>query len=98
MRDHQAHAVPVLGGMWGAKRHGLINLDFVYDGLCEYKSSNYFDDQKGLASYYRNLSGLFLEHDDFDRFNGKNFPKHKAMQFGSFVGQRITSDDKEGRV
>ena len=74
MRDHQAHAIPVLGGMWGAKRNGLINLSFIYDGLCGYKSSNYFDDQKGLANYYAMFPGLFMEHDDMHRFSGKDFP------------------------
>lgn len=98
MRDHQAHAIPVLGGMWGAKRNGLINLDFVFNGLCSHKNSHYFDDQRGLASYYNMLSGLFLEHDDALRFNGKSFPKHKPMVYGSFVGERITWEDKEGRV
>ena len=98
MRDHQAHVWPVMAGMWGAKRDGLINLDFMYKDLCRHKHGNYFDDQKGLAGYYNMISGLFLEHDDMLRFNGKNFPKHKAMQFGSFVGQRITSKDTEGRL
>lgn len=98
MRDNPAHAIPVLGGMWGAKRDGLISLDFMYKDLCRHKHGNYFDDQKGLAGYYNMISGLFLEHDDMLRFNGKNFPKHKAMQFGSFVGQRITSKDTEGRL
>jgi len=98
MRDHEAHVWPVMAGMWGAKRDGLINLDFVYNQLCKYKAQTYFDDQKALAQYYSMLSGLFLEHDNFGRFNGKPFPKHDKMQFGSFVGQRITWDDKEGAI
>lgn len=98
MRDHPAHGIPVLGGMWGAKRDHLINLDYMYKQLCKSKMGNYFDDQKGLLHFYNALSGLFLEHDDSRRFNGLPFPKHKKVEFGSFVGQRITWDDKEGRV
>jgi len=98
MRDHEAHAIPVMGGMWGARRDGIINLDFMYKELCKHKQTNYFDDQRGLASFYQNIFGLFLEHDDIGRFNGKPFPSHEPVQFGSFVGQRITQDDKEGRV
>lgn len=98
MRDHQAHAVPVLGGMWGAKRYGLANLEFLYDNLVTHKHSNYFDDQRGLAQMYNVLSGLFLEHDDAGRFRGVKFPQHDPIKFGSFVGERITVDDKPGRV
>jgi len=32
------------------------------------------------------------------RFNGKPFPPHEPVQFGSFVGQRITQNDKEGKI
>jgi hypothetical protein len=98
MRDHPAHAVPVLGGMWGAKRYGLANLAFLYDNLTTHKNANYFDDQRGLASMYGVLSSLFLEHDDAGRYKGMPFPQHDPMTFGSFVGERITPDDKPGRV
>jgi hypothetical protein len=98
MRDHAAHGIPVLGGMWGAKRFGLINLEFVFKKLCNYKNKNYFDDQRGLAFFYDMVPSLFLEHDDSLRFNGKPFPNHTPMIYGTFVGQRITFDDKEGRV
>lgn len=98
MRDHQAHVWPVMAGMWGAKKDGLINLKYVYNDMRQYKKGNYFDDQKALAYYYKMISGLFLEHDDMLRFNGKNFPKHKDLMFGSFVGERITQHDEEGRV
>ena len=98
MRDHQAHVWPVMAGMWGAKRDGLINLKYMYNRLCEYKANTYFDDQKALAAYYNMLSELFIEHDDLGRFSGKPFPKHKDLMFGSFVGQRITQHDEDGRL
>ena len=98
MRDHEAHVWPVMAGMWGARRDGLINLDFIYRQLSLYKSKTYFDDQKGLASCYNILSNFFMEHDDKGRFNGMPFPKHKPVVYGSFVGQRITSKDQEGIV
>jgi len=98
MRDHKAHGIPVLGGMWGAKRDHLINIDFMYKQLCNSKQGNYFDDQKGLYSFYNMFPGLFLEHDDSRRFNGMNFPQHKPIIYGTFVGERITWDGKPGRV
>lgn len=98
MRDHPAHAIPVLGGMWGAKRDHLINIDYMYKQLCMSKNGNYFDDQRGLFNFYNIFPGLFLEHDTFNRFNGIPFPKHSKMIYGTFVGQRITWDDKEGKI
>jgi len=98
MRDHEAHVWPVMAGMWGARRDGLINLDFLYRQLCLHKAETYFDDQKGLASCYNMLANLFMEHDDKARFNGKPFPTHTSVVYGSFVGQRITPNDQEGRV
>jgi hypothetical protein len=98
MRDHQAHVWPVMAGMWGAKREGLINLKYVCNVMRQYKKGNYFDDQKALAYYYNMFAPLFMEHDDALRFKGSPFPSHKAIQLGSFVGQRITQYDKEGRV
>tara|TARA_R110002020_G_scaffold163895_4_gene350118 strand:+ start:7581 stop:8225 length:645 start_codon:yes stop_codon:yes gene_type:complete len=99
MRDHEAHKYPpVLGGMWGAKRFGLINTDFLFHTILSYNKKSYFDDQKGLATFYKSFSPLFLEHDDRGEFNGQDFPYHKPMKYGTFIGQRITADDKEGRV
>jgi len=98
MRDHQAHVWPVMAGMWGCKRNGIINIDFMYNELEKFKNKEYFDDQKALASFYNGISALFLEHDDMKRFNGKSFPKHDPIIYGSFVGQRITHEDKEGRL
>lgn len=96
MRDHQAHVWPVMAGMWGAKRDGLINLKYMYNHLCKYKANTYFDDQKALACYYNMVPILFLEHDNTHRFNGRDFPEPHSIVYGSFVGQRITCDDKEG--
>ena len=98
MRDHKAHVFPVMAGMWGAKKDGIINLDFMCKNLFKYKNSEYLDDQKSLASFYHVMPALFMEHDDMKRFSGNYFPKHKPMFFGSFVGQRITHEDKEGRL
>lgn len=98
MRDHEAHGMPVMGGMWGAKTHGIINTKFMYEELLKYKNSLYNDDQKSLYSFYLGLSGLFHENDSLGRFNGKEFPAHDPVEFGSFVGERITFEDKVGRV
>lgn len=96
MRDHQAHVWPVMAGMWGARREGIVNLKFMCKSMSKHKKGNYFDDQKALALYYNMMSGLFIEHDDMKRFNGIKFPNHKPVVYGSFIGQRITCNDEEG--
>jgi|ETNvirenome_6_85_1030632.scaffolds.fasta_scaffold01390_2 hypothetical protein len=99
MRDHEAHKYPpVLGGMWGAKEFGLLNLDYLFHNILGYNKQSYFDDQNGLLVLYRSFTQLFLEHDDRGEFNGKPFPTHAPMQYGTFVGERITVDDKPGVV
>lgn len=99
MRDHEAHRFPpVLGGMWGAKREGLLSLNSLYERILTFNNSSYFDDQNGLRITYESFPELFFEHDDREAYNGTPFPFHKPMEYGTFVGQRITSDDAEGRV
>lgn len=99
MRDHTAHSYPpVLAGMWGAKSKGFTNPELFLEVLSNYKGAKYFDDQKGLEAFYRVNQDLFIEHDDWCRYKGVKFPKHKPVEFGSFVGERITPYDKPGRV
>lgn len=99
MRDHEAHKFPpVLGGMWGAKNLGLLNLNYLFHNILGYNKKSYFDDQNGLYVLYKSFTTLFFEHDDRKAFNGTPFPFHKPMQYGSFVGERITADDKPGVV
>lgn len=99
MRDHEAHNFPpVLGGMWGAKRHHLLNLDYLFYTILGYNNKSYFDDQNGLLVLYKGFTDLFFEHDDRKAFNGTPFPFHEPMEYGSFVGERITVDDKPGVV
>jgi len=93
MRDHEHHAIPVLGGMWGAKRDGIINLSFLYNFIIQRDNQKYFDDQNALTEIYNNLKTHFLEHDDNKYFNGTSFPTHKPIQYGEFVGQRIDENN-----
>ena len=96
MRDNkQWHTFPpVMAGMWGGKRDGLININYLYNFLIKFDNNKYFDDQNGLTNIYNKLSIHFLEHDDNKCFNGINFPKHKPFTYGSFVGQQINERNK----
>jgi hypothetical protein len=40
----------------------------------------------------------FLEHDDRQRHKGVQFQKHKPFKYGSFIGERITSDNQIGPI
>ena len=95
LKDHPAHEnPPVLGGMWGAKRHGFLNLNFINSEIATFKSGNYGDDQKGLHWLYTQASALFKEHGNSKHW----YPKHTPIVYGSFIGERITAEDTPGRV
>lgn len=99
MRDHEAHKFPpVLGGMWGAKKLGLLSLDYLFLTILEYNNQSYFDDQNGLTAIYQKFPYLFLEHDDREFFGGNPFPQHEPMKYGTFVGERITAEDNVGVI
>lgn len=95
MRDNkQYHSFPpVMGGMWGAKRNGLINLSFLYSYIIKRDNEKYFDDQNALTEVYNKIKLHFLEHDDNRYFNGIPFPDHKPIQYGEFIGQRINENN-----
>ena len=99
MRDHQYHQYPpVLAGMCGFKLDGVVNPRWILNTLNLYKNKQYGGDQNALHIIYKNFTNLFLEHDDRGSFNSKPFPRACDFSFGSFIGQRITYDDREGRV
>ena len=99
MRDHVNHSFPpVLAGMWGCKNDGILNPRWLFKYLQQFKNNKYGDDQNGLFNFYKMHSNLFLEHDDLQRFNGIKFPTYNPFTFGSFIGERITSEDKPGRL
>jgi hypothetical protein len=95
MRDNKQYhsSPPVMGGMWGAKRNGIINLSFLYDYINKKDNEKYFDDQKALTKVYNNIKFHFLEHDDNKYFSGVPFPDHDPIQYGEFVGQRIDENN-----
>lgn len=99
MRDHAYHGFPpVLGGMCGFKTRGPVDPHWIFHHVSRFKQGKYGNDQNGLLDLYNGLHGLFMEHDDSLRFKGMRFPPHKSFKYGSFIGERITHDDKPGRL
>lgn len=95
MRDNKKYHSypPVMGGMWGAKRNGIINLNYIYNIITKMDTEKYFDDQNALTSIYNILKNHFLEHDNNEYFNGVPFPDHKPIEIGNFVGQRVDENN-----
>jgi hypothetical protein len=90
MRDHQYHGVPILAGMFGAKR-GILN--DIKDMMDSYKMTNFMGiDQQFLAEkIYPMISGNSMVHDEF--FERKSFPKDsKERHSAHFVGQAYSGD------
>mgnify|MGYP003112216330 CR=1 FL=1 len=89
MRDHQYHGVPILGGMWGAKKGILNNIS---DLIEKYDKGNYWQiDQKFLAEkIYPLIKNNCCVHDEF--FENKKFPDNNPRNPRHFVGQAYSGD------
>jgi hypothetical protein len=100
IRDHRFHNDwAVMAGMWGCKRSGNAGLNELYERLIDFrKGDEYHNDQISLHSLYQKHSKNFLEHDGRARHNEKKFPNHKPFKHGSFIGERITHDNKPGPI
>jgi len=60
--------------------------------MLTFRKGNYFDDQKALIAVYNYFSNLFLTHSE------NIYPPHKPFKYGSFIGERITSENKPGKL
>lgn len=99
MRDHFHHHLYVMGGLWGAKTQGPVNTSQAYKQMIDSCFGiHYNDDQKSLHFLYEKYSKNFLEHDDRQRHKGIKFPDHQSFEYGSFIGERITSDNQVGPI
>ena len=89
MRDHEYHAVEILGGMWGTKRGIISNIKTLID---DYKKGDFWQvDQNFLKEkIYPLIKGNCLVHDEF--FEKKPFPYPRDDK--NFVGQAYAADDR----
>lgn len=102
MKDHANHQwPPVLGGMFGVKLVETIDWKNIYANLLLYRRGKYGDDQMALMTLYSITNTRFLIHGDLNNSYGmpvKKFPPHKPFKYGSFIGERITADNKPGKL
>ena len=89
MRDHPYHAIPILGGMWGA-RNGILK--GIKDVIHDYSKGNHWQvDQEFLKdAIYPIVKDRAYVHDPF--FENKPFPFPRNEKH--FVGQAYAGDDK----
>jgi hypothetical protein len=82
MRDHEYHATPILGGMWGVRNKLLLCMDSMLD---TYPKGNYWQtDQEFLKQRIWPLVGWTTKaHDEF--YGGTPFPGERDPNH--FVGQ-----------
>lgn len=89
MRDHPYHSVPILGGMWGAKRHAIPNIVELVNQWNQ--EDRWQTDQEFLtAMVWPTHRHKVLAHDNWARFVGcvnKPFPTPRVN--GEFVGAII---------
>jgi len=85
MRDHQHHAYPIQGGMWGGKTKIISNMSELIQKWNQYDS--YMNDQYFLEKIiYPIVRDNAMVHDEY--YEKKPFPPHRAIDDGGwFVGQ-----------
>jgi hypothetical protein len=92
MRDHPEHSAPIMGGMWGAKRGALPNIqaqiqEYVKGDFWQV-DQNFLKDVVWPANYHK-----VLAHDDWRRFpiaDTKPFPTPR--EDNDFIGSIIGPD------
>lgn len=92
IRDHRNHGIPILGGMWGAKKGIIDNIDKLIDKFT--KGDFWQVDQNFLTKYiYPIVKDDSLVHDEF--FEMKKFPEScgKRNEF-FFIGQAYNGNGK----
>jgi len=92
IRDHQNHGIPILGGLWGAKKGIIDNIDKLIN---KFKKGDFWQvDQNFLTQYiYPIVKDDSLVHDEF--FEKKNFPESSGKRNELFfVGQAYDGDGK----
>lgn len=89
MRDHPAHSVPILGGMWGAKKPILGDMIHLIDA---YNKGNFWQvDQNFLREVvWPRVSYTTLTHDEFFT---KNSPFPTQRLNNEFVGDVYDEND-----
>lgn len=93
IRDHQNHGIPILGGMWGAKKGIIDNIDKLINKFT--KGDFWQVDQNFLTQYiYPIVKDDSLVHDEF--FEKKPLPKSAGERNKYFfIGQAY---DGDGRI
>ncbi len=87
MRDHPHHSTPILGGMWGAKRHAIPNMTDLIDEWN--KEDRWQTDQEFLKDViWPHHHHKILAHDDWQRF-GLTQPFPTPRERDGFVGAII---------
>lgn len=89
MRDHKDHGVPILGGLWGARRDAVPDLDnliFSWE-----KTDRWGPDQDFLGEVVApRVRHAWVEHDPY--FANRPFPSRRCGR--EFVGQPFDEEDR----
>lgn len=90
IRDHENHGIPILGGMWGAKKGIIDNIDKLIN---KFNKGDFWQvDQNFLTKYiYPIVKDDAIVHDEF--FEKKQFPESAGERNKYFfIGQAYDGD------
>lgn len=100
MRDHPAHKIPMMGGMWGAKKGFLPEFERLMhewfikiDGgekIVWYGRHKRESDQAFLNNViWKKIRHLSMAHDDTRRVTGDELPFNIKLNDGDFIGRIV---------
>lgn len=92
MRDHPWHSVPILGGMWGAKRHAIPDMNRLISGWQQ--EDRWQTDQEFLQQIiWPNHKHKILAHDNWSRFPGCKTVRFPTQRINAeFVGAIVDAN------
>lgn len=102
LRDHPAHCVPMLAGMWGCTWQGACDIRYKLDERDFHESTDYDDhrDQMWLQRYVWPMAEKHtLVHASYheDLGGAEVRPFTVSRPDGGFIGEGLTSDDRPRR-
>jgi hypothetical protein len=94
MRDHPYHAVPILGGMWGAKFGAIPDMKQLirgYNKEDKWQTDQFFLRDRIWPAHYHKV----LAHDNWGRYGGTDMKRFAQPRIDNeFIGAIIGADEK----
>jgi hypothetical protein len=100
MRDHPWHKTRIPGGMWGAKRGAIPEMNYLVEEYVDRYKNEWFSDQLFLADHiYDRIKGSAMIHDSFSLYPEENaLPFPIPREGDDFVGMSLPRVEEHHKI